>query len=153
MRAGELGHAGRRRRWLPALIAAALGIALATLVLLVAAEARTSAVSTGLPALILLLSLVLAVIAQRERNRRVPSDAVEEGLRPTQLTASVAHDLNNLLGVIIGNLDLLLESRGDDPEVRELAGEARDAALRGVNLTCGFLPLRAGSRQSRGSST
>jgi signal transduction histidine kinase len=131
----EFGLAGGLQRWLPALIAAAIGIALATLVLLVASEGRTSAALTGLAALVLLLSLSLAVIAQRERSHRIASEAHRRGedqLRQTQLTGGAAHDLNNVLGVIIGNLDLLLESRGDDPEVRELAGEARAAALRGV---------------------
>jgi PAS domain S-box-containing protein len=51
------------------------------------------------------------------------------------LTGGMAHDFNNLLGVIIGNLDLLIDSRTDDAEVNELAGEARDAALRGADLT------------------
>jgi signal transduction histidine kinase/ActR/RegA family two-component response regulator len=51
------------------------------------------------------------------------------------LTGGMAHDFNNLLGVIIGNLDLLCESRADDTEIIELAGDARDAALRGADLT------------------
>ncbi len=51
------------------------------------------------------------------------------------LTGGMAHDFNNLLGIIIGNLDLLLESRKDDPEVDELAREAVDAAVRGADLT------------------
>ncbi|HZB93765.1 MAG TPA: PAS domain-containing protein [Stellaceae bacterium] len=67
---------------------------------------------------------------------------VEEQLRQTQkmdavgqLTGGLAHDFNNLLGVIIGNLDLLLESAKADGEIPELAAEARDAALRGADLT------------------
>jgi signal transduction histidine kinase/CheY-like chemotaxis protein len=51
------------------------------------------------------------------------------------LTGGMAHDFNNLLGVIIGNLDLLCESRAGDTEIIELAGDARDAALRGADLT------------------
>jgi signal transduction histidine kinase/ActR/RegA family two-component response regulator len=51
------------------------------------------------------------------------------------LTGGMAHDFNNLLGVIIGNLDLLCDSRPDDAEIIELAGDARDAALRGADLT------------------
>jgi signal transduction histidine kinase len=151
----EFGLAGGLRRWLPALIASAISIALATLVLRVAAEGRTSAASMGLAALALLLSLFLAVIAQRERSHRVASEAhrrAEEQLGRTQLSGGGAHDLNNVLGVIIGNLDLLLESRDDDPEVRELAGEARNAALRCVvPISSGAneqpaLPLRPRSR-------
>ncbi len=77
--------------------------------------------------------VVIEVSAQRR---------VEAQLRQAQkmeaiggLTGGVAHDFNNLLGVIIGNLDLLLESEGVTAEVLELAGEARDAALRGADLT------------------
>jgi PAS domain S-box-containing protein len=51
------------------------------------------------------------------------------------LTGGMAHDFNNLLGVIIGNLDLLIDSKTNDAEVNELGGEARDAALRGADLT------------------
>lgn len=51
------------------------------------------------------------------------------------LTGGMAHDFNNLLGVVIGNLDLLIEARTSDAELIELAGEARDAALRGADLT------------------
>jgi signal transduction histidine kinase len=55
------------------------------------------------------------------------------------LTGGMAHDFNNLLGVIIGNLDLLIEQRGGDPEVAELSREALDAATRGAELTRGLL--------------
>ncbi|HUC68907.1 MAG TPA: histidine kinase dimerization/phospho-acceptor domain-containing protein [Stellaceae bacterium] len=132
-----MGRAGGLRRRLPVLTVAGIGIALAALVLLVLAEVGAGAISTGLPALILLLGLLLAVIAQRERSHRLAIEALsraEERLphTQTQLTGVVAHDLNNLLGVIIGNLDLLLESPEGDPEARELAEAARDAALRCV---------------------
>jgi signal transduction histidine kinase/CheY-like chemotaxis protein len=51
------------------------------------------------------------------------------------LSGGMAHDFNNLLGVVIGNLDLLCDSEGVGGEVLELAREARDAALRGADLT------------------
>jgi signal transduction histidine kinase len=51
------------------------------------------------------------------------------------LTGGMAHDFNNLLGVVIGNLDLLSERLGSDPDARELVQEALDAALRGADLT------------------
>jgi PAS domain S-box-containing protein len=56
-----------------------------------------------------------------------------------QLTGGLAHDFNNLLMVIIGNLDLLDELRGDDTEIAELALEARTAAGRGAELTRSLL--------------
>ena len=81
--------------------------------------------------------LVLAVV--RDLTER---QAIEEQLRQVQkieaigqLTGGIAHDFNNLLGVIIGNLDLLRDTRGDDEELNELSGDALDAALRGADLT------------------
>ena len=51
------------------------------------------------------------------------------------LTGGMAHDFNNMLGVIIGNIDLLRDLKKDDTEVEELTDEALDAAFRGADLT------------------
>jgi PAS domain S-box-containing protein len=51
------------------------------------------------------------------------------------LTGGMAHDFNNVLGVIIGNIDLLRDLRTDDADVDELTREALDAAFRGADLT------------------
>jgi len=51
------------------------------------------------------------------------------------LTGGMAHDFNNMLGVVIGNLDLLRDLRGADPEIDELTREALEAAYRGADLT------------------
>jgi two-component system CheB/CheR fusion protein len=51
------------------------------------------------------------------------------------LTGGMAHDFNNMLGVIIGNIDLPRDLRRDDVDVDELACEALDAAFRGADLT------------------
>jgi two-component system CheB/CheR fusion protein len=51
------------------------------------------------------------------------------------LTGGMAHDFNNVLGIIIGNIDLLRDLRKDDPDVDELTREALDAAFRGADLT------------------
>jgi two-component system CheB/CheR fusion protein len=51
------------------------------------------------------------------------------------LTGGMAHDFNNMLGVVIGNLDLLRDLKGHDPDVDELSREALDAAFRGADLT------------------
>jgi PAS domain S-box-containing protein len=51
------------------------------------------------------------------------------------LTGGMAHDFNNMLGVIIGNIDLLRDLRKPDPDVDELTREALDAAFRGADLT------------------
>jgi two-component system cell cycle sensor histidine kinase/response regulator CckA len=67
---------------------------------------------------------------------------VEEQLRQAQkmeaignLTGGMAHDFNNILGVIIGNLDLLRDVRPDDEELKTLTSDAIDAAMRGADLT------------------
>jgi two-component system CheB/CheR fusion protein len=51
------------------------------------------------------------------------------------LTGGMAHDFNNMLGVIIGNLDLLRDLKEDDADIDELTREALDAAFRGADLT------------------
>jgi PAS domain S-box-containing protein len=51
------------------------------------------------------------------------------------LTGGMAHDFNNMLSVIIGNLDLLRDLKVDDPDIDELTREALDAAFRGADLT------------------
>jgi len=50
------------------------------------------------------------------------------------LTGGMAHDFNNVLGVIIGNLDLLKRRLGDGTPAAELCGEALDGASRCADL-------------------
>jgi signal transduction histidine kinase len=52
-----------------------------------------------------------------------------------QLTGGLAHDFNNHLGIIIGNLDLLGETLAGDPEQKELIDDALAAAFNGADLT------------------
>lgn len=51
------------------------------------------------------------------------------------LTGGMAHDFNNMLGVIIGNIDLLRDLKKDDAAADELTREALGAAFRGADLT------------------
>ncbi|HEX4171143.1 MAG TPA: PAS domain S-box protein, partial [Acetobacteraceae bacterium] len=51
-----------------------------------------------------------------------------------QLTGGIAHDFNNLLGVIIGNVEFLLESARNAMQA-EMAKEILDSALSGADLT------------------
>jgi len=51
-----------------------------------------------------------------------------------ELTGGVAHDLNNLLGIIIGNLDMLLQRAEADSKRSELVQETINSALRGTEL-------------------
>ncbi|MDI1327185.1 MAG: response regulator [Brevundimonas sp.] len=78
----------------------------------------------------------------REAALRADHRVVEDHLRQAQkvealgqLTGGIAHDFNNLLGVIIGNLDMLIEMLRGDPIQAELADDALNAALRGAELT------------------
>ena len=50
------------------------------------------------------------------------------------LTGGMAHDFNNVLGVIIGNLDLLQRLIKADALAEEICGEARDGAVRCADL-------------------
>ncbi len=51
-----------------------------------------------------------------------------------QLTGGLAHDFNNILTVIIGNLNALSEARASDATVAEFVEPAVDAARRGAEL-------------------
>jgi len=51
-----------------------------------------------------------------------------------QLTGGLAHDFNNILGAVIGNLDLLEERLGQDKVAAGFARASLDAALAGAEL-------------------
>jgi signal transduction histidine kinase len=51
-----------------------------------------------------------------------------------QLTGGLAHDFNNILTVILGNLGTLSAARGNDAAVAEFVDPAVDAARRGAEL-------------------
>jgi hypothetical protein len=51
-----------------------------------------------------------------------------------QLTGGVAHDFNNLLTVVIGNLEMILDARGDGDRIERLAQNAIKAAQRESTL-------------------
>jgi signal transduction histidine kinase/DNA-binding LytR/AlgR family response regulator len=51
-----------------------------------------------------------------------------------QLTGGLSHDLNNLLAIIIGNLDLLHDEISGNPDADEIVNAALEAALRGADL-------------------
>lgn len=57
------------------------------------------------------------------------------------LTAGLAHDFNNILTVVIGNLDLLCADATPGSEVLDLASVARSAALHGADLTRSLLAI------------
>src|SRR5262249_40539332 len=51
-----------------------------------------------------------------------------------QLTGGIAHDFNNILGLIIGNLDQLLETAGKPEEVKYFANAALGAGLQASQM-------------------
>jgi signal transduction histidine kinase/ActR/RegA family two-component response regulator len=52
-----------------------------------------------------------------------------------QLTGGIAHDLNNILTVITGTIEILAEAVADRPELAAIAKMIDDAAERGADLT------------------
>jgi signal transduction histidine kinase len=52
-----------------------------------------------------------------------------------QLTGGIAHDLNNLLTVITGTIEILAEAVADRPELVAITRMIDDAATRGADLT------------------
>jgi PAS domain S-box-containing protein len=82
---------------------------------------------------------ILVTAAIRDLTAR---HAIGEQLRQSQkmeaignLTGGMAHDFNNVLGVVVGNLDLQRSQLAPGSEALELAEEALEAALRGAELT------------------
>ena len=85
---------------------------------------------------------VMEDITERRANERELAQAQKmEAIG--QLTGGLAHDFNNMLGVIIGNMDLMerdLAYLGSTPARAKLE-TARTAALRGADLTKALLSV------------
>ncbi|MBY0297625.1 MAG: PAS domain-containing protein [Methylobacterium sp.] len=62
-----------------------------------------------------------------------------------QLTAGLAHDFNNLLQVVTGNLEMAVQSVGDERPARQIA-RAIQAAERGAKLTTQLLAFARRTR-------
>ncbi|WP_304167427.1 PAS domain-containing sensor histidine kinase [Phenylobacterium aquaticum] len=88
------------------------------------------------------LKQINELLATRVREALVERDEAETALRHAQrmeavgqLTGGVAHDFNNLLTVIIGALDLMQRSPGDEIRRGRMVEAALGAARRGERLT------------------
>jgi signal transduction histidine kinase len=57
------------------------------------------------------------------------------------MTGGLAHDFNNVLGVVVGHLDLISLATADNALARESVSRALDAALRGSRLAKRLLAL------------
>jgi signal transduction histidine kinase len=68
-------------------------------------------------------------------GRTAPAEPVPSLDAAAALAGSVAHDLGNMLTVVLGNAELLVEGLGEQPELAELAGLILSAAQRGTELT------------------
>jgi signal transduction histidine kinase len=90
--------------------------------------------------------LVRRQIEQDKEQARAALHDSEQRLQQAQkmeaighLTGGLAHDFNNLLLVMIGNLEMLLDSPQADPALKGLALHAVEAAQRGADLTRSLL--------------
>ena len=80
--------------------------------------------------------LLLALTEDITRQKRAEAELRQAQKMDAigQLTGGIAHDFNNLLGVIIGNVEFLMELAHDTVQA-EMAKEILDSALSGADLT------------------
>jgi PAS domain S-box-containing protein len=91
----------------------------------------------GRPAMIVIL-VDVTDRAQAERARRSAEDQLRQAQKMEavgQLTGGLAHDFNNILMVIQGNVESLLESEGKDSRTSEQLAEIAEATQRAEDLT------------------
>jgi PAS domain S-box-containing protein len=80
------------------------------------------------------VAYLLSVVLERQQGEeRLAQGQKMEALG--QLTGGVAHDFNNILTVVLGNLQLLDDLLEQQPRARKFAGAAARAANRGAELT------------------
>jgi PAS domain S-box-containing protein len=81
------------------------------------------------------LLLALAEDVTREKQVEAELRQAQKMEAIGQLTGGIAHDFNNLLGVIIGNVEFLIDAVRQRPDEAELAREILNSALNGADLT------------------
>ncbi|MFP4474929.1 MAG: ATP-binding protein [Desulfatibacillaceae bacterium] len=90
------------------------------------------------------------------RQREEEKERLQERLAQSRkmeaigtLAGGVAHDFNNILGIILGNAEMALASKGTAAEVREFVLEIRTASLRARELVRQILSFARRSKTSR----
>lgn len=71
-------------------------------------------------------------------NKRLVDDALRRSQKMDalgKLTGGIAHDYNNMLGVILGYSELLYDKLDNNPKLIKYASEIKNAGLRGAKLT------------------
>jgi signal transduction histidine kinase/CheY-like chemotaxis protein len=97
----------------------------------IALRGRTSYDASGRPR-------TMAGIVMDTTERHLADDRAKQSERMEvvgQLTGGVAHDFNNMLTVILGNLDLINRRAGDPAQVVRLSENAARAARRSAEVT------------------
>ncbi len=92
-----------------------------------------STILTALASPVILCWIIRPYIRQRDTAADLLRDS-QKMEAVGQVTGGVAHDLNNLLHIVTGNLELLHERLNDD-ELREFAQKSLNSAFRGAQLT------------------
>ncbi|WP_022723045.1 histidine kinase dimerization/phospho-acceptor domain-containing protein, partial [Rhodopseudomonas sp. B29] len=77
------------------------------------------------------------VTALREAERQLLQSLKMQAIG--QLTGGVAHDLNNILTVVTGGVEILAEGVADQPQLKEVAAMVDQAVARASDLTNGLL--------------
>ncbi len=84
-----------------------------------------------------LVAMMVDTTDLRQAERALSQSVKMEALG--QLTGGLAHDLNNLLGVIVGNLDLLQDKIADRADLQKFVTTPLNAALKGAELNNALL--------------
>ncbi|NQV21537.1 MAG: PAS domain-containing protein, partial [Rhodospirillales bacterium] len=91
-------------------------------------------------------------LVENVTRRKSAEDALRQSQKMDavgQLSGGIAHDFNNLLGIIIGNLEILEQMPGMQETDRAWAERAKEAALRGADLTSRLLKFSSGAGKKR----